>query len=191
MFSTFVSLIGFSSGLNVFQMPRRTQSPNVGRNIMRVFLTITLLVNISLSFGQTFRFPISKKTGKNISELIPPNWFLKDSCVGDLNNDNIPDLALVIEYKDTIDEIRPDSSTNNGSPRILLVYFKNIRSGNFDQVIQNNTFIYRYGEGGMSREPYGKIDIKNKILIISYLFTRSHADYKFRYQQKDFYLIAI
>src|SRR6266496_5256286 len=103
---------------------------------MRAFLIISSLITASSCFGQNFSFPVLKKEGKEIKELIPSNWFLKDSCMGDLNNDNKSDLAFVIEFKDTIEETRPDSSTNLGSPRILLVYFKNPETDGFDLFIQ-------------------------------------------------------
>jgi len=149
-----------------------------------------LLINVCSAIGQSFPFPTIKKYGKVIKDFIPVNWFIKDSCFGDLNNDSSPDLAFVIQFKDTIEESRPDSSINTGSPRVLIVCLKNNTTGLFDLFIQNNTFIYRYGEGGMDPDPYNKIDISNKVLTISYIYTRGHADYKFRYQNKDFFLIG-
>ena len=157
---------------------------------MRILFIIVLSINVCTVIGQPFSFPIVKQNGKTITDFIPSNWFLKDSCAGDLNNDNISDIAFVIEFKDTIEETRPDSSTNTGSPRILLVCFKNNQTGCFDLFVQNNTFIYRHGEGGMDPEPYYKIDISNKVLTIYYTFIRGHADYKFRYQNNDFFLIG-
>jgi hypothetical protein len=162
----------------------------VGGNIMRTLLIISLLIKVSSSFGQAFSFPILEQSGKELKEFIPVNWSLKDSCIGDINHDNLPDLAIVIEFKDTIDETRPDSSDNIGSPRILLVYLKNPSTDRFNLFSQNNTFIFRSGEGGMNSDPYGKISIENSILVISYLFTRGHAEYKFRYQGGDIFLIG-
>src|SRR5205809_7676548 len=103
-----------------------------------------------------------------MDDLITSDWTLKDSSAGDLNGDNIPDLVVVTEWKDTIEELRPDNTVNLGSPRILLIFFKNSRTGNFDLVLQHNTFIIRYGEGGMDPESYGKVSIKNKVLDIFY-----------------------
>jgi hypothetical protein len=42
----------------------------------------------------------------------------------------------------------------------------------------------------MDPEAYGKVSIKNKVLDIFYSLLRGHAEYKFRYQQSDFYLIG-
>jgi hypothetical protein len=46
MFSTFVTYIDFSSGLDVFQMPRQTQSPTVGCNSMVNLGTVEKIVQI-------------------------------------------------------------------------------------------------------------------------------------------------
>ena len=125
-----------------------------------------------------------------MDDLLLSNWFLKDSAAGDLNGDDVPDLVAVVEWKDTIEELRPDKTVNLGSPRILLIFFKNSQTGTFDLVLQHNTFIIRYGEGGMDPEGYGKVSIKNKVLDIYYSLMHGLADYKFRYQQNDFYLIG-
>lgn len=162
---------------------------------MRKFMGILLLFVLALllvrtAFCQAFDYPVFNKSVKTIDELLPSNWILKDSAVGDLNGDSFPDLAAVAEWKDTVEELRPDNTVNLGSPRILLIFFKNSTTGNFDLVLQHNTFIIRYGEGGMTPEAYNKMSIKNRVLDIFYELLRGHAEYKFRYQQNDFYLIG-
>src|SRR6476660_3923720 len=154
-----------------------------------LFLVLTLLLSHT-TFSQAFDYPSFNSSIKKIDDLLPLNWFLKDSAAGDLNGDDIPDLVAVAERKDTIEELRPDKTVNLGSPRVLLIFFKNSKTGNFDLVLQHNTFIIRYGEGGMDPEAFGKVSVKNKVLDIYYELLRGHAEYKFRYQQDDFYLIG-
>ena len=153
------------------------------------FLVLTSVLSQAV-FCQAFKYPSFNKTINTIDDLLLSNWFLKDSAAGDLNGDNVPDLVAVVEWKDTIEELRPDKTVNLGSPRILLIFFKNSQTGTFHLVLQHNTFIIRYGEGGMDPEGYGKVSIKNKVLDIYYSLMHGLADYKFRYQQNDFYLIG-
>jgi len=154
-----------------------------------LFVIVALLVS-RVAFCQAFSYPSFNKSIKTIDNLLSSDWILKDSAAGDLNGDNLPDLVVVTQWKDTIEELRPDNTVNVGSPRILLIFFKNSKTGNFDLALQHNTFIIRYGEGGMDPEAYGKVSIKNKVLDIFYSLLRGHAEYKFRYQESDFYLIG-
>jgi hypothetical protein len=159
----------------------------------KTFILLSFVMSLMLShaaFCQAFDYPSFNKSVKTIDELLFSSWFLKDSTAGDLNGDSLPDLVVVAEWKDTIEELRPDKTVNLGSPRILLIFFKNSKTGNFDLVLQQNTFIIRYGEGGMDPEAYRKVSIKNNVLDIFYELLRGHAEYKFRYQQDDFYLIG-
>jgi len=153
------------------------------------FLVLTSVLSQAV-FCQAIEYPSFNKTINTMDDLFLSNWFLKDSAAGDLNGDDVPDLVAVVEWKDTIEELRPDKTVNLGSPRILLIFFKNSQTGTFDLVLQHNTFIIRYGEGGMDPEGYGKVSIKNKVLDIYYSLVHGLADYKFRYQQNDFYLIG-
>src|SRR5262245_12424593 len=97
---------------------------------MRKFIGTLVVVVLALllartAFCQAFDYPSFNSPIKTIDEFLPSNWFLKDSASGDLNGDDLPDLAVVAEWKDTIEELRPDNTVNLGSPRILLIFFKN------------------------------------------------------------------
>jgi hypothetical protein len=154
-----------------------------------LFVILALLLPHA-DFCQAFAYPSFNQSIKTIDDLLQSKWSLKDSAAGDLNGDNIPDLVVVTEWKDTIQELRPDNTVTLGSPRILLIFFKTSKTGSFDLVLQHNTFIIRYGEGGMDPEAYGKVSIKNEVLDIAYWLFHGEADYKFRYQENDFYLIG-
>ncbi|MBI1780358.1 MAG: hypothetical protein HYR66_03180 [Sphingobacteriales bacterium] len=158
---------------------------------MRDFILIILLYFIQLQAqSQTFEYPNSPKTGKSIRDFIPSNWFLKDSVSGDLNKDRLKDFVIIIESKDSIDEKRPDSSINYGSPRVLIILFEDKITNSLKLALQHNTFITRYGEGGMDPDVYGDMSISKNVLQINYQFVRGMANYKIRYQLNDFYLIG-
>lgn len=152
-------------------------------------LLISILFSVPI-FGQEFTFPKIKPNGKSVNDFVIPNWFIKDSTKGDLNGDHLDDLAFVLEYKDTLLERRPSGLDNEGSPRILVVLLQNDKSGLYRLLVQNNTFIIRYGEGGMDPEAYGDININNGVLNIEFTFLRGMASYKFRYQKGDLFLIG-
>ncbi|HEV8503921.1 MAG TPA: hypothetical protein VGQ53_00925 [Chitinophagaceae bacterium] len=156
----------------------------------KLLVAVLALLLAPAAFCQAFDYPSFNNSIKAIDDLLLSNWILKDSATGDLNGDNLPDLVTVVQWKDTIEELRPDNTVNLGSPRILLIFFKNSKTGDYDLVLQHNTFIIRYGEGGMDPEAYGKVSIKNKIVDIFYSLLRGQAEYKIRYQQNDFYLIG-
>lgn len=140
--------------------------------------------------AQEFPYPKILPTAQSLNAFIPHDWFLKDSASGDLNGDRLSDIALVIEYKDTIQERRPDGEVNQGSPRILAVLLNDAKTGQYKLFLQNNTFIIRYGEGGMDPEAYGDVSISKGILEVFVSFLRGNASYKFRMQNGDLYLIG-
>lgn len=157
---------------------------------MRVLLFMICLFSTMLLPAQDFSYPVLKTSGKNVEEFTLPKWFIKDSAQGDLNGDKRPDLAVVLEYKDTIQELRPDGFENWGSPRILVVLLRSAKTAGYDLLVQNNTFITRYGEGGMSSDAYKKVRISKGILQLDVEFVRGGAAYKFRFQHNDLYLIG-
>jgi hypothetical protein len=108
----------------------------------------------------SFVFPKFETTVRSVDALILPRWSIRDSVSGDLNRDGRKDMALVLEYADTVPEMRADSMENTAHPRILLVLLQDSVTGGYRPVCQNNTFILRTGEGGMIDDPYGSIGIR-------------------------------
>lgn len=159
---------------------------------MRIFLSIACcLVLPSALFAQTFSFPDLHRSATSIADFLPPDWIIKDSVSGDLNGDKIPDKALVLEYTDTVTELRPDSIEETNKPRILLVLLWDPAKHVYRTAVQNNTFILRASEGGMVGDPYNDgLSIKNEILLIGFDYLHGGLSYKFRFQANDFFLIG-
>jgi hypothetical protein len=153
----------------------------------KLFFIFAFLFATGISYAQKFTYPVIQSSGKTLTEFIPSKWFIKDSAQGDLNGDKAAEIAAVLEYKDTIMEPRPDGYKNEGAPRILIILLKN-KTSHYNLLLQNNTFITRYGEGGMSADAYGDISISAGVLQIFVEFTRGHATYKFRMKNNDLYL---
>lgn len=158
---------------------------------MRALLQLVCFILIpGYIFGQSFSFPKFNKPIKSARELLFPKWMLKDSAIGDLSGDHWPDMALVLEYADTVAELRSDSIENTGKPRILLILFWDTKARSYHVAAQNNTFILREGEGGLQPDPYGGISINNGVLEIYYQFVRESLSYKFRFRSPAIYLIG-
>ena len=141
------------------------------------------------SLKKSFSFPSLPKSGKTINTFLVKGWTVKDEVTGDLNGDNLPDAAIVLEYNVFISEQRGKEETNEGHPRVLLILLKN--NIGYSLALQHNTFILRDGEGGgMENDPYDKMEITKGVLNINFQFVRESLNYKVRYQTDDFYLIG-
>lgn len=158
-------------------------------NDLKTYCFFILLFSTSLLHAQKFTYPNIKPSAKTLQDFISDDWIIKDSAHGDLNGDKLPDIAAIIEYKNTIKEFRPNGDLNEGAPRVLIIFLKN-KIGSYNLFLQNNTFITRYGEGGMSNDAYGEITIGKGILEIIVQFTRGHCSYKFRMQNNELALIG-
>jgi tetratricopeptide (TPR) repeat protein len=136
-----------------------------------------------------FEYPTIQHSGKTIQSFVPSGWKIKDKALGDLNGDKIADAAIVLEYNTIAEEVRADNHTIHSHPRILLVLFKN--GDHYQLALQQNTFILREHEGSaMGEDPYGELIIEKGILTISTDLLREFTNYRFRYQNNNFYLIG-
>ena len=75
-------------------------------------------------FDEAILFP---KNAKEIEDFLPKNWQILYEVEGDLNNDNLNDIALIIENTDSGNIKKNDSfgpETLNLNERIILVLFQ-------------------------------------------------------------------
>ncbi|MBW2963132.1 hypothetical protein [Mesonia aestuariivivens] len=119
-----------------------------------------------------------------LGQNIPKNYVVIDSILGDLDNDNIKELVVVLNTKKAEKE-------NENIPRELRIYKKiNKKWINWKNSEQA---LYGSREGGMVGDPYAGIKIKNGILLISHFGGSSwkwgYTD-KYRFQNENFYLIG-
>ncbi|MFA6277576.1 MAG: hypothetical protein WC622_12545 [Pedobacter sp.] len=142
-------------------------------------------------------YPKLSAQGNEINSLTPTNWNVIDTAFGDLNNDKLEDLVLVLEFNNPIIEKRAygDGETELikefQKPRILAVYFKDQRSGKYKFALQNNNFILRSQEGGELGEPFKNLTIQNNCLNLAFeggSNWRWKLNYQFKYQNKDWVL---
>lgn len=164
---------------------------------MKLQLTAFLLFSCTAIYAQPFIFPVLPEHGRSVQSLVPDNWQVIDSISGDLNNDNIMDLALVVEFYRPVKEKRAygdnetEIITELQKPRILAIYFRRSASGAYRRITQNNNFILRSEEGGAMGDPLRPLKIESNSLILSFeggSNWRWKLNYSFKYQNKDWQL---
>jgi len=152
------------------------------------------------SFAQkTFIFPKIKTQGSSVEQFTPADWTVIDQAYGDLNNDGLADLAVILEYDKAIDETRVYGDNSSAiiketqKPRILALFFKDKSSGNYYLSTQNNDFILRSEEGGKMGDPLQKIAIKDQQLYLRFQGGsewRWELGYTFKFENKDWFLTS-
>nr|WP_121273330.1 hypothetical protein [Pedobacter schmidteae] len=164
---------------------------------MRTKLILFFLLCHTAIYAQPFKFPELPEYGKSMDLLVPKNWKILDSVSGDLNNDNIKDIAFVIEFYRPVKENRAygdnetEIITETQKPRILAVYFRRSARGNYRLSVQNNNFILRSEEGGEMGDPLRPMNILANKLLLSFQGGgnwRWKLNYSFKYQDKDWLL---
>ena len=162
---------------------------------MRLRILLLLLFCNSAIYAQSFIYPVLNPQGKTIKTLLPSQWKVIDSVSGDLNNDHVDDLALIIEFYAAVKENRAygDASTELITeiqrPRILAIYFK--AGKQYRLATQNNNFILRAQEGGAMGDPLRPISIKDNKLNFTFEGGgdwKWKLNYSFKYQNKDWQL---
>ena len=164
----------------------------------KLLFTLSLFLIFSIfSFGENF-----PEKAKNIDGFIPKGWKTVLSAKGDLNNDKLEDVAIIIEKTDKANIVKNEnlgSEYLNLNPRILLVLFKQ-KNGSYILAGKNDKgFIKSEGdkENPALMDTLDNISIKNNILKIKFNYFLSAGSWSvtqntftFRFQNKKFELIG-
>jgi|GEM_PF-2156193 len=129
-------------------------------------------------------------SGKTLDDFIPKNWKLIDKAEGDLNKDNLEDIAAVIEY--TGDNISNENADLFGQPRVLFIVFQN-NDGTYKLSIQSSEVILRSDMGGVYGDPFEGIKYsRGSIVVSSYGGSAWRWGFtsRYRYQNDGWYLIG-
>lgn len=122
-------------------------------------------------------------SGQGLS--LPKNYSVVDSVRGDLNMDGIDEL--VVAY----DTDKESEDTFESVPRELIIYKK--EKNEWVVWKKSKDALYGSRDGGMMGDPFGEIEIKKGLLLVSQNGGSSwkwgHTD-KYRYQNGAFYLIG-
>ena len=106
---------------------------------------------------------------KKAEDIVPDNWKIITSTVGDLNNDGLEDLAIVVQENDSTKLIKstdwhPRNRTINLNTRLFAIYFKNNKDL-YTKVLQSEYVVAKKSSPDMPRDPLHKIVITNKGIL--------------------------
>lgn len=171
----------------------------------KIFLILTLLVNLSAAFGQDFKmpaekdYPIVQGYGQKIEDFVPKNWKLIDQACGDLNGDKIQDCAVVLKGNDAKFLNKNDGlgvEEFDTNPRMLIILFNDAIEKRYKIAESSRSFIIIPDSPTMA-EPFKSVTIKNGVLNLDFelwysagSWETSEASYKFKYLNKQFVLIG-
>jgi hypothetical protein len=166
---------------------------------MKKLILILFILSSLSSLGKSNIFELINQ-GDSLTSLVPNGWKILTYSYGDLNNDGIDDLALIIQGTDSTKIKLCDGfsvDTIDLNPRILAIYFKNSQTNKFEKQLQSDSFILIREEPAMD-DPFDTIEISNDgILKIDFhifynvgSWFMSRNSYKFRFQNNEFELIG-
>ena len=139
--------------------------------------------------------------GNRMEDFVPKHWSAIMKVDGDLNKDNLTDIAIIIEQENPENIIVTEyNDTLNTNPRALLVLFKQ-ENGTYKLAAKNDKgFIEPPKENSSLLDPLGEgdINIKNNTLRLKFQYFYSagswsitNVEYVFRYQNSHFELIGV
>ena len=151
------------------------------------FVGYEIDVNVQKPAEEMKRYdvPVLPQQGKDINSFIPEQWKVLQAIEGDLNKDGLPDIAAVIEGKPIIYE--------KDAPRLLFIALRDA-DGVYSLSLQSDKAILRGDEGGVWGDPfYEGLSIDRGSLLIDFYGGSRYRwayTYRFRYQDKGWYLIG-
>ena len=115
---------------------------------------------------------------------VPKGYEVLDTVSGDLDHDGKKELVIAYNTAKTDDP-------NESIPRALIIY--KLQGKEWTVWKKSEQALYGSRDGGMMGDPFGEIEIKSGILLISQNGGSSwkwgHTD-KYRFQNGEFYLIG-
>ncbi|MFC4633471.1 hypothetical protein ACFO3O_06110 [Dokdonia ponticola] len=124
------------------------------------------------------------------NSFIPKEYTLYSKHKGDLNNDGVEDLVMVIKGGDSTKIVthRFEKAVDRNRRGIIVLFSKN---GSYElATINESCFESENEDGGMYYPPQLEIDVQNGSLYIQYSHGRyGYWEYTFVYQNSDFELL--
>src|SRR5579885_1055647 len=83
-----------------------------------MLLTCALMA-ISATAGAEVKVPAFPKTGKTVNDFVPAGWKILKKAEGDLNKDNLPDMAVILASN--VEDTNSDDAMDAPRPLLLLL----------------------------------------------------------------------
>ncbi|MBL8003943.1 MAG: hypothetical protein JNL36_02495 [Candidatus Kapabacteria bacterium] len=144
------------------------------------FAVFSVLFLYSISFSQTtdlnnpppheidsYQFPKSITSLQTLFATFPKRVDTSATVIGDLNNDGIQDLVVVITYPFLVDY--DENMPYDGDAMVPLAVYLGTKDG-YSLLVQSNNAVLCTGCGGIFGNPFSGLEInkKNQLLIYHY-----------------------
>lgn len=170
----------------------------------RVFFLSCCLVAICIP---AFTYEIHEAVYPNLPEIgpfaeafVPAGWTIEVLDEGDLNDDGLDDLLLVLKEENpanlmTNEPATPGMPEWDANPRLLAILFAQ-SNGGYGLALQSNDFLPRH-EDPCIDDPFGGAEIEDGTVRVMFHFWAnagswytSGTKYTFKYLEKSFHLVA-
>ena len=158
-------------------------------------LAISLLGTATLATAATVKVPNAA-----VAQLVPKGWKVLAVSEGDLNKDQLKDVAMIIE-KNKADVVvkNNEGKAIHNHPRQLLVFFKTPKS--YQLMVSNKTIPVAETENSCEQDPLLEsshgVKINKGVLQVDFSYFMACGSwewprhfYTFRWQQQQFKLIG-
>lgn len=154
--------------------------------------------------AQSLSYPGVAIWADSAEGFVPTGWHVLDESHGDLNNDTLDDVALVLERTDSVWLVSTLEGHEPGPwdsvvyrPRILVVAFYMPAEKQYRLMLQHNTFIINTTFRCLV-DPFQGIDATGGVLQVHFQLFYScgswyitNADYTFKYLDNGFKLVRM
>jgi len=139
----------------------------------------------------SYKFPQTITSLASLRATFPKRVDTSAVVTGDLNNDGIQDLVVVVSYPYTVDY--PDDMPYDGDAMVPLAVYLGTKDG-YSLLVQSNNAILCQGCGGVFGNPFSGLEINknNQLQIYHYGGSSERWAYTdtYEYRKDNMYLVA-
>lgn len=149
---------------------------------------LTAFLVLSVAAQAEVKVPSFPKTGKTLNDFVPSGWKVLKKTEGDLNKDNLPDLAVILASN--VEDTNSDDAMD--APRPLLILFKQADGSLLLSAVQPAIVMCKQC-GGVFGDPLEDFTIERGTVVLKHYGGSNDkwgSTYRFRFQDGDWFLIG-